>query len=48
MRTRCSSSPIASLAESGSDLLRIGGYEQLARAFDAIEERATFAIAAPA
>jgi two-component system nitrogen regulation sensor histidine kinase NtrY len=32
--------PIASLAQSGSDLVRLGEYAQLARAFDAIGERA--------
>jgi two-component system nitrogen regulation sensor histidine kinase NtrY len=32
--------PIASLAQSGSDLVRLGEHEQLERAFDAIGERA--------
>jgi nitrogen fixation/metabolism regulation signal transduction histidine kinase len=32
--------PIASLAQSGSDLVRLGEYDQLERAFDAIAERA--------
>jgi two-component system nitrogen regulation sensor histidine kinase NtrY len=32
--------PIASLAQSGSDLVRLGEYDRLERAFDAIAERA--------
>lgn len=32
--------PIASLAQSGSDLVRLGEYDQLERAFDTIAERA--------
>ena len=32
--------PIASLAQSGSELVRLGEHEQLERVFDAIAERA--------